>query len=151
MVVRASACDSIPLGELFFFAVMDNQSIKKNIELYRERSGLTQTDVARRLEMSRISFRNLEKGETRIVNDVIFALAEMFGITPEELLLGYEPQDSGNVLNEDNEMYRKRIADLTEDYESRLAALKRENEELKEFNRTQAEYVRLLIMSGGKR
>lgn len=79
---------------------MDNQSIKKNIELLRRRSGLSQTEAARQLDISRVAFRNLEKGDTKIVNDLFFKLAEILGVSPEHLMLGYEPGASSGELEE---------------------------------------------------
>ena len=49
---------------------MDDATIKNNLEKKRNELGLSQTEMARRLEISLNAYRKLEKGKTRILNDV---------------------------------------------------------------------------------
>lgn len=130
---------------------MDNQSIKKNIELLRKRSGLSQTEAARQLDISRVAFRNLEKGDTKIVNDLFFKLAEILGVSPEHLMLGYEPGASSGELEETQTRLANQMASMVADYEKRLDDLRRQNADLQEFNRNQSDYIKLLIQSNNQR
>lgn len=130
---------------------MDNQSIKKNIELLRRRSGLSQTEAARQLDISRVAFRNLEKGDTKIVNDLFFKLAEILGVSPEHLMLGYEPGASSGELEETQTRLANQMASMVADYEKRLDDLRRQNADLQEFNRNQSDYIKLLIQSNNQR
>lgn len=130
---------------------MDNQSIKKNIELLRRRSGLSQTEAARQLDISRVAFRNLEKGDTIIVNDLFFKLAEILGVSPEHLMLGYEPGASSGELEETQTRLANQMASMVADYEKRLDDLRRQNADLQEFNRNQSDYIKLLIQSNNQR
>lgn len=130
---------------------MDNQSIKKNIELLRRRSGLSQTEAARQLDISRVAFRNLEKGDTKIVNDLFFKLAEILGVSPEHLMLGYEPGASSGELEETQNRLANQMASMVADYEKRLDDLRRQNADLQEFNRNQSDYIKLLIQSNNQR
>ena len=43
---------------------MDNARIKENIIRKRTEKGISQDEMAQRLEMSRNSYRNIEKGST---------------------------------------------------------------------------------------
>lgn len=130
---------------------MDSQSIKKNIELLRRRSGLSQTEAARQLDISRVAFRNLEKGDTKIVNDLFFKLAEILGVSPEHLMLGYEPGASSGELEETQTRLANQMASMVADYEKRLDDLRRQNADLQEFNRNQSDYIKLLIQSNNQR
>lgn len=130
---------------------MDNQSIKKNIELLRRRSGLSQTEAARQLDISRVAFRNLEKGDTKIVNDLFFKLAEILGVSPEHLMLGYEPGASSGELEETQTRLANQMASMVADYEKRLDDLRRQNADLQELNRNQSDYIKLLIQSNNQR
>lgn len=130
---------------------MDNQSIKKNIELLRRRSGLSQTDVARQLEISRVAFRNIEKGDTKIVSDIFFRLADILGVSPEHLLLGYEPGASSEELEETQTRLTSQMTSMVADYEKRLEDLRRQNADLQEFNKNQSDYIKLLIQSNNQR
>lgn len=48
---------------------MDDATIKNNLEKKRNELGLSQTEMARRLEISLNAYRKLEKGKTRILNE----------------------------------------------------------------------------------
>ena len=130
---------------------MDNQSIKKNIEFLRMSAGLSQTEVAHQLEISRVAFRNIEKGETKIVNEILFKLAEILGVSPEHILLGYEPGASDSVLEERNSRLMNQMESMVSDYEQRLDELRQKYADLLEFNRNQSDYIKLLIQSNSQR
>ena len=88
---------------------MDNASIKSNIEKFRKASGISQSEMAERLGLSRTAYRNIEKGKTRLLSDILKRIAEELGKTTEELMLGYEPSSEGSrKLNDIREEYRTR-------------------------------------------
>ena len=70
---------------------MDNTSIKQNIRAIRKSRKITQEELAYRLGMSLTAYRDLEKGETSIVNTNLMKVAELLDTTTEELVLGYTP------------------------------------------------------------
>ena len=70
---------------------MDNTSIKQNIRAIRKSRKITQEELAYRLGMSLTAYRDLEKGETSIVNTNLMKVAEELDTTTEELVLGYVP------------------------------------------------------------
>ena len=89
---------------------MDNNSVKENIARIRKASGISQTEMAERLGMSRTAYRNLEKGDTRLISETMEKIAAVLDRTPEELVLGYEPsaKDSRRVADIRNSMSRCR-------------------------------------------
>lgn len=55
---------------------------------YRERLGLSQEEVARRLGVSVMTDRRWEKGELPKQWRQLIILAELFGVRPEDILKG---------------------------------------------------------------
>lgn len=70
---------------------MDNTSIKRNIRNVRKSRNFTQEEMAFRLGISLTAYRDLEKGETSIVNANLLKVADLLDTTTEELVLGYKP------------------------------------------------------------
>ena len=98
---------------------MDNNSIKENIRKIRKSQGLTQEEIAHRLGISLTAYRDIEKGDTSIVNNKVYKIAEVTGVSTEELVLGYRPAESESSLEDIRNEYSsqtdillKRIADL---------------------------------------
>ncbi len=111
---------------------MNNKSIKKNIAQKRNDSGLTQAAMADKVGMSRNAYRNLEQGDTRIINNKVDIIAEQLGTTTEGLLLGYEPVEADSMrLKDIQDENAARLKQLEAEYESKLAALNEQIELLK--------------------
>ena len=92
---------------------MDNSSIKSNIQNFRKRRKYTQEHVANMLGISVTAYRELEKGNTSIVNPNIFRMASLMNTTTEELVLGYCPTESeGQRLEEVQEEYGNKVETL---------------------------------------
>ncbi len=111
---------------------MDDLTIKNNIAFERERVGLTQAEMADKIGIGRNTYRNLEKGETHILNIHLDALSGALGVSKEKLVLGYDPADlSGDgVLNDPyRESYAKKIKEL-EDQNNQLRS---DNKNLREM------------------
>ena len=62
------------------------QVIGKNIKQARERSGLTQEELAERVGFLRTSVANLERGRQHTPLDVLMKIADALGIEPGLLL-----------------------------------------------------------------
>lgn len=58
----------------------------------RERRSVTQEELARRVELSRTSITNIERGRQRVMLHQVVELAEALEAKPEELM----PKDLGN-------------------------------------------------------
>ena len=58
---------------------LDNEKISQNIKAERVRSGFTQDEIAKVLNISRITYRKIENTPTRYSFTKLEALAEAFG------------------------------------------------------------------------
>lgn len=134
-------------------ATMDNESIKTNILRFRQKAGLTIEQVAVALDITVQSYRKVEKGSTKIIYRHLDKMAALFGVTPEEILLGYQPLDpsSAQLLEENDKV--QYIHDLAEDYEKRIRELKASLEEkervIADLRDSIASKNALLAISGG--
>lgn len=123
---------------------MDNSSIKDNIRKVRKARKLTQEELADRLEISLTAYRDLEKGNTNIVNNNVIRLAELLETTAEELVLGYRPvQAPGKLLEDVHSEYGGKI----ETMEKRIADLEKLVRSLEETIATKNEIIALLKKS----
>ena len=124
---------------------MDNSSIKDNIRKVRKARNLTQEEMADRLDISLTAYRDLEKGNTNIVNSNVIRLAEILGTTTEELVLGYRPvQAPGKLLEDVCNEYGGKIDTM----ERRIADLEKLVRSLEETIATKNEIIALLKKSG---
>ena len=132
---------------------MDNATVKENITKVRKAAGISQSDMADRLGVSRTAYRNLEKGETRLISVNVEKIAEILNTTPEELVLGYKPDErdvSGRVKDiyaefdsekaEIRNGYEKEILRLRE----QIANMQEHIELLKDAGKTKDEIIALL-------
>ena len=120
---------------------MDNTSIKKNIRSIRKARKYTQEEMADKMGMSLTAYRDLEKGETSIVNTNLRKVARLLDTTTEELVLGYRPiQMDGPGLEDIKEEYTGRISAL----EKRIADLERLVRTLEETVATKNEIITML-------
>ena len=123
---------------------MDNSSIKDNIRKVRKARKLTQEELADRLDISLTAYRDLEKGNTNIVNNNVIRLAELLDTTAEELVLGYRPvQAPGNQLEDVRTEYGGKIDTM----ERRIADLEKLVRSLEETIATKNEIIALLKKS----
>lgn len=107
---------------------MDNNSIKENIERIRIEHHLSQTEMAKELGISRNTYRKLEKGNTKLISDNVFKIANLLKVAPEEVLIG-----------QDFHIYEQsRISEI------RLKGMESEIEQLKERIKTKDESINIL-------
>ncbi len=131
---------------------MDNSSIKTNIAKLRLEHGLTQTQMAAGVGMSRTAYRKIEIGNTHLINDSVERIASMFGKTTEEIMLGYNPvPGDSKMLSDVMAEYNGRYERLKADHETavanlldQVAALRECVEAQKETIRTKDEIIALL-------
>lgn len=99
---------------------MDNISIKNNIRKIRKARKLTQEEMALSLGISVTAYRDIEKGNTSILNGNLSRIASLLDTPAEEIVLGYRPaQIEGKDLKQMQDEYsgkinilERRIADL---------------------------------------
>lgn len=99
--------------------------------------------MADALGIARNTYRKIEKGRTRLISDTILKVADVIGITPEEVVLGYAPsEETSGMLKEAREQFNLRIKDLTDDYELKLECLRAEISLLKDLIREKDDNLR---------
>lgn len=112
---------------------MDDSTIKDNLFRKRNELGISQREMARRLEISLNAYRKLEMGKTRILNERVPLFAEVAGISVAELVNGFEPLRSVEAgLDDVKERYEQKIRALETGYQQELENLKLENARLKD-------------------
>ena len=79
---------------------MNNDSIKENIIRKRTEEGISQEEMARRLDVSRNTYRSIEKGQTNIISRRLDEIAALLNVSVEELVLGYKPIDGTEGRND---------------------------------------------------
>ena len=110
---------------------MDNISIKNNIMKIRKARKITQENMALSLGISLTAYRDLEKGNTNIVNCNVIRLAHLLDTSTEELVLGYRPVR----IPEEN------LREMKEEYAGRIAELEKEVEYLRKLVKSQEEII----------
>ena len=92
---------------------MDNTTMKDNIRRIRKTRKLTQEEMALRLGISITAYRDLEKGNTSILNSNVYKIADLLDTPAEEIVLGYRPsQIEGASLKEMQQEYSGKIESL---------------------------------------
>ena len=110
---------------------MDNTSIKENIRKIRKQRKMTQEDMAHLLGISVTAYRDLEKGNTSIMNANVLKIAELLETSTEELVLGYRPV----------QMPGKKLEEMQAEYSERITALETENDYLKKLVKSLEETI----------
>ncbi|MGN1210969.1 MAG: helix-turn-helix transcriptional regulator [Candidatus Cryptobacteroides sp.] len=121
---------------------MDNNSIKENISRRRKELGLSQSDVAEKIGLSRNSYRNIEKGTTRLISDVATLIADALDTTLEDLLLGSTPYEERNLMHL-GETYEEYPA-ILDSKEQTIRSLKELLDSKDEIIRYQDEMIKML-------
>lgn len=70
------------------FVNMDCSQIKERIKSIRKSKGLTQEKMAKSLEISVNSYREIESGKTNLINTKLFKICDILEISPGKLLMG---------------------------------------------------------------
>ncbi len=123
---------------------MDNLTIKENLRKMRKDRRLTQEEMANMLEISLTAYRDLEKGETNIINSNILKIADLLETSTEEIVLGYRPtQREGRQIEDVQAEYGGRMAVM----ERRISDLEKLVESLDETIRTKNEIITMLKKS----
>lgn len=104
---------------------MDNNSVKENISKLRRRLGLSQEAMAEKMGISRTAYRNIEAGKTRLMSENIDKIASILGISAEELMLGYRPEEGGSrEFSDMKAQYGTKIKEIENGYEEEIRQLK---------------------------
>lgn len=130
---------------------MNNDSIKENIIRKRTEEGISQEEMARRLDVSRNTYRSIEKGQTNIISRRLDEIAALLNVSVEELVLGYKPIDGTERLNDIRDSYDESLRAIRQSYEVRqseledkIASLSETNTNLREIIKSKDEIIALL-------
>ena len=130
---------------------MNNDSIKENIIRKRTEEGISQEEMARRLDVSRNTYRSIEKGQTNIISRRLDEIASLLNVSVEELVLGYKPIDGTERLNDIRDSYDESLREIRQSYEVRqseledkIASLSETNTNLREIIKSKDEIIALL-------
>lgn len=104
---------------------MDNARIKENIIRRRMELGISQDEMARRLDISRNSYRSIERGGTNVISKRLGDIANILGISEEELILGYRPLNGTGELEDIRMHYSTSYERMKNEYEARISELSR--------------------------
>lgn len=80
--------------------------IGNKIKYYREQMGMTQEDLAKKLKTTRQSISRYENGDKKANQDILFELADIFGISINTFFPRVETKDINevyNLLNSENQ------------------------------------------------
>ncbi len=103
---------------------MNNYSVKKNISQKRKASGISQTEMADKLGLSRTAYRNIEMGDTRLISDKVEDIARLLDVTAEELVLGYKPSENMAMrFNDIEHEFEEERSEIIRKYESEMKRL----------------------------
>ena len=103
---------------------MNNYSVKKNISQNRKASGISQTEMADKLGLSRTAYRNIEMGDTRLISDKVEDIARLLDVTAEELVLGYKPSENMAMrFNDIEHEFEEERSEIIRKYESEMKRL----------------------------
>lgn len=114
---------------------MDNHTAKKKLKNLRTKANMTQTEMARLLGIKRTTYRNIESGPTKLINDTVFKIADILKHPAEAIISDYDLSGvTPAMLCEKNEEY--------ENMQDSLKKCMRENEDLREINQLLREILR---------
>ena len=111
---------------------MDNISIKDNIRKIRKAHKLTQEEMALQLGISITAYRDLEKGNTSILNGNVVKMAELLDTPTEELVLGYRP----------SQIESANLHEIQAEYTGKLEVLERRIKDLEKLVASNEEIIR---------
>lgn len=127
----------------------DEATIKENIRNRRESLGISQTEMARRLDISLNAYRKLEKGKTRIFTNSFRAFAEETRTSVIDLVSGYNHSDgseNGNITEQTKviEELTAEISRLRKEISSLSASLKDKDDVIDSNKKLIRQYERRL-------
>ncbi|MFA7116166.1 MAG: helix-turn-helix transcriptional regulator [Bacteroidales bacterium] len=124
---------------------MNNKSIKQTIKKLRLSKKLSQSEMAKMMNISQTSYNKLEKGDTSLISHRIYQISQVLGIPVQDIIIGSNNEEELNSkLNDlkqkmikENNLKSKELKDLIYEKEETI-------ENLKETIRDKNEIIGLL-------
>lgn len=79
---------------------MDNKSLAVRIIDLREKRNITQTELAKRMDLDKSSMSKIENGSRKVSSDELAKLSDIFGVT-SDYLLGKEDTKTADLADKD--------------------------------------------------
>lgn len=109
---------------------MTESEIKENIEKIRKERKITQQQMADLLNVDRNTYRNIEKGRSKIINPKLYNIAGILGISIKDICTDNYFSER-EKLKEDEKLYSKKLHDMEAEYKVTIELLQKENADLK--------------------
>ena len=95
---------------------MNNNDAKKKLRELRKKANMTQLEMARMIGIKRTTYRNLESGTTKIINETAIRVAEALKKPIEAIITDYDfSGPSPALLRERNQQFEKEIVTLSKE------------------------------------
>ena len=108
------------------------KQLRDNISRIRQEKNISQKEMAKKMGISRVTYVNLEKGKTHLINEKVERFAEINDVSPAELVLGYKVSEEIHTLQQAQADYGRKRQEIIDTYEARIDALNKEIAELKQ-------------------
>ena len=107
--------------------MLKDTQIKQLIRSLRQKAGLTQAQMAEKLGISRIAYREIECGATKITIELIERISEALNCPKDKIVMGYD-LDAVQMesLRDSRAEFEKEILSL----QQKVSELAKKNEEL---------------------
>lgn len=69
--------------------------VNENIKTMRERAGMSQAELSRKIDVSQPFLNKIERGKKNPPLDVLIEIAKVFDCTIDELVFGGQPKEGG--------------------------------------------------------
>ncbi len=119
---------------------MKTVDVIKNIRKARTNANLSQERMSELLGLSRQAYNHIEKGKTELISKHLFEIAQVLGISVENLLLGDNFEHNLDYISEQLD---KKTAKLIESEKEKLA-LKTKLEDMREVIISQRDHISTL-------
>ncbi len=70
-------------------------TVNENIKTMRERAGMSQAELSRKIDISQPFLNRIERGKKKPTLDMAIETAKVFGCTIDELVYGGQPKEGG--------------------------------------------------------
>lgn len=95
---------------------MNNNDAKKKLRELRKKANMTQQEMARMIGIKRTTYRNLESGTTKIINETAIRVANALKKPIEAIITDYDfSGPSPALLMERNKEFEKEIVTLSKE------------------------------------
>ena len=109
---------------------MNNKEIKQRVERRRKELGLSQSEIAKILDISQTAYHKIERGDTSLVSERVEQLSQILKVSEEELIFGYHIKTSISESNSIIEEKNRRIAELEETIKDKNQIIRLLNDKL---------------------